>query len=45
MDSFEDIHWKATAKRNYPAVKLYRAEHAISCSLNSARVNIKSIQS
>ena len=27
-DSFEDIHWKATAKRNYPAVKLYRAEHA-----------------
>src|SRR5206468_7632901 len=27
-DSFEDIHWKATAKRSYPAVKLYRAEHA-----------------
>jgi len=27
-DSFEDIHWKATAKRNYPAVKLYRVEHA-----------------
>lgn len=27
-DSFEDIHWKATAKRNFPAVKLYRVEHA-----------------
>jgi uncharacterized protein (DUF58 family) len=27
-DSFEDVHWKATAKRGYPAVKLYRVEHA-----------------
>ena len=27
-DSFDDIHWKATAKRNFPAVKLYRVEHA-----------------
>jgi len=27
-DSFEDIHWKATAKRGFPAVKLYRVEHA-----------------
>jgi uncharacterized protein (DUF58 family) len=27
-DSFEDIHWKATAKRNFPAVKLYRVEQA-----------------
>ncbi len=27
-DSFEDIHWKATAKRNFPAVKLFRVEHA-----------------
>jgi uncharacterized protein (DUF58 family) len=27
-DSFEDIHWKATAKRGHPAVKLYRVEHA-----------------
>jgi len=27
-DSFEDIHWKATAKRSFPAVKLYRVEHA-----------------
>ncbi len=27
-DSFEDIHWKATARRAYPVVKLYRVEHA-----------------
>jgi uncharacterized protein (DUF58 family) len=27
-DSFEDIHWKATARRGYPAVKQYRVEHA-----------------
>jgi uncharacterized protein (DUF58 family) len=27
-DSFEDVHWKATAKRGFPAVKLYRVEHA-----------------
>jgi uncharacterized protein (DUF58 family) len=27
-DSFEDIHWKATARRGSPAVKLYRVEHA-----------------
>lgn len=27
-DSFEDIHWKATARRGFPAVKLYRVEHA-----------------
>jgi uncharacterized protein (DUF58 family) len=27
-DSFEDIHWKATARRGYPAVKLYQVEHA-----------------
>jgi uncharacterized protein (DUF58 family) len=27
-DSFEDIDWKATAKRSFPTVKLYRVEHA-----------------
>jgi uncharacterized protein (DUF58 family) len=27
-DSFEDIHWKATARRGIPAVKLYRVENA-----------------
>ena len=25
-DSFEDIHWKATAKRGYPVTKLYQVE-------------------
>jgi uncharacterized protein (DUF58 family) len=27
-DLFEDIHWKATARRNFPVVKLYRVEQA-----------------
>ncbi len=27
-DRFEDIHWKATARRAYPMVKLYSIEHA-----------------
>ena len=27
-DGFEDIDWKATARRRYPVVKLYRVEHA-----------------
>jgi uncharacterized protein (DUF58 family) len=27
-DSYEDIHWKATAHRRSPAVKLYQVEHA-----------------
>ena len=27
-DSYEDIHWKATARRRVPAVKLYQVEHA-----------------
>ena len=27
-DSFEDIHWKATARRSFPTVKLFRVEHA-----------------
>jgi len=27
-DSFEDIHWKATAHRRSPVVKLYQVEHA-----------------
>ena len=26
-DSYEDIHWKATARRRVPAVKLYQVEH------------------
>jgi len=27
-DSYEDIHWKATAHRRSPVVKLYQVEHA-----------------
>ena len=27
-DSFEDVHWKATARRGSPMVKLYSIEHA-----------------
>jgi len=27
-DSFEDIHWKATARRGFPVIKLYRVEQA-----------------
>jgi uncharacterized protein (DUF58 family) len=27
-DSYEDIHWKATAHRRTPTVKLYQVEHA-----------------
>ena len=27
-DNFEDIHWKATARRAFPVVKLFRVEHA-----------------
>ena len=27
-DSFEDIHWKATARRGFPTVKQYQVEHA-----------------
>ncbi len=27
-DNFEDIYWKATARRGFPTVKLFRMEHA-----------------
>jgi len=27
-DNFEDIYWKATAKRGFPTVKLFHVEHA-----------------
>src|ERR1035437_3198202 len=45
-DSFEDIHWKATARRHFPVVKLYRVEQAqevyavIDASRLSARQDI-----
>jgi uncharacterized protein (DUF58 family) len=40
-DSFEDIHWKATAKRGYPTVKLFRVENAqeIYAVIDSSRLS------
>jgi uncharacterized protein (DUF58 family) len=42
-DSFEDIHWKATAKRGFPAVKLYRVEHAqeVYAIIDSSRLSAR----
>ena len=42
-DSFEDIHWKATAKRSFPAVKLYRVEHAqeVYAIIDSSRLSAR----
>lgn len=45
-DSFEDVHWKATARRAFPMVKQYSIEHAqevyavIDASRLSARAGI-----
>jgi uncharacterized protein (DUF58 family) len=45
-DSYEDIYWKATARRGKPVVKLYQLEHAqevyavIDASRLSARDNV-----
>ena len=45
-DNYEDIHWKATARRGYPVVKLHRVEHAqevytvIDASRLSARAGV-----
>ena len=42
-DSFEDIDWKATARRSFPAVKLYRVEHAqeVYAILDSSRLSAR----
>ena len=42
-DSFEDIDWKATARRGFPAVKLYRVEHAqeVYAILDSSRLSAR----
>src|SRR5207248_429659 len=42
-DSFEDVHWKATARRAYPVVKLYRVEHAqeVYAILDSSRLSAR----
>ncbi|HEV2447586.1 MAG TPA: DUF58 domain-containing protein, partial [Candidatus Sulfopaludibacter sp.] len=42
-DSFEDVHWKATAKRRTPAVKLYRVEHAqeVYAAIDASRLSAR----
>jgi uncharacterized protein (DUF58 family) len=42
-DSFEDVHWKATARRGYPVVKLYRVEHAqeVYAVIDSSRLSAR----
>jgi uncharacterized protein (DUF58 family) len=42
-DSFEDIHWKATARRAFPVVKLYQVEHAqeVYAVLDSSRLSAR----
>jgi uncharacterized protein (DUF58 family) len=42
-DSFEDIHWKATARRGFPTVKLYQVEHAqeVYAVIDSSRLSMR----
>jgi uncharacterized protein (DUF58 family) len=42
-DSFEDIHWKATARRGFPTVKLYQVEHAqeVYAVIDSSRLSTR----
>ena len=42
-DSFEDIHWKATARRGFPTVKLYQVEHAqeVYAIVDSSRLSLR----
>jgi uncharacterized protein (DUF58 family) len=42
-DGFEDIDWKATARRQFPVVKLYRVEHAqeIYAVIDSSRLSAR----
>jgi uncharacterized protein (DUF58 family) len=42
-DTFEDIHWKATARRSFPIVKLYRVEHAqeVYAVIDSSRLSAR----
>jgi len=43
-DGFEDIDWKATARRQFPVVKLYRVEHAqeVYAVVDSSRLSARS---
>jgi uncharacterized protein (DUF58 family) len=42
-DNYEDIDWKATARRGYPVVKLHRVEHAqeVYAVLDSSRLSAR----
>ena len=42
-DKFEDIHWKATARRAFPIVKLFRVEHAqeVYAVIDSSRLSAR----
>jgi uncharacterized protein (DUF58 family) len=42
-DNFEDIHWKATARRAFPIVKLFRVEHAqeVYAVIDSSRLSAR----
>jgi uncharacterized protein (DUF58 family) len=42
-DAFEDIHWKATARRSFPVVKLYRVEHAqeVYAAIDASRLSAR----
>ncbi|MFC1462437.1 DUF58 domain-containing protein [Verrucomicrobiota bacterium] len=46
-DSFDDVHWKATAKRGYPVTKLYQVERTqeIYVVLDSSRLSGRTVGS
>jgi uncharacterized protein (DUF58 family) len=42
-DSFEDVHWKATARRAFPMVKQYSIEHAqeVYAVIDASRLSVR----
>ncbi len=42
-DAYEDIHWKATAKRRHPVTKLYRIERTqeVYCLVDASRLSAR----
>ncbi|MFH1490241.1 MAG: DUF58 domain-containing protein [Pseudomonadota bacterium] len=44
-DSFDDIHWKATAKRNYPVTKTYQIERTqeVYIIIDNARLSTRHV--
>lgn len=45
-DSYEDIHWKATAKRGYPITRIYQLERTqeVYVVLDASRLSSKAVQ-